>query len=565
MSEEFNNEQINDTATDIVNTTEEPATDSVESANQPNVILVNIDGVNVEKEAITSQVGFDGMTGQPVIETKVQTGFDGMTGQPVYSKVERNGFDGMTGQPVYSIVNEQQIMTGGNGPVAPATPSGKPKWMIPAIIAVAAVLVLVIALGVVKSGSFLGKKAKLALAIKNTVEEDTLGGVALEASNILNSDELTAEVDLGISSYLASGSVKGVVATDSNKGQAYAEATVDAMGFNEKAQLYYDDKSIQMHIPSIYPKVFEYNYAGKNKGYLADFVENATDGSIDDVNAILVGANKLYKGSSKYRSTFNKKLISVYNDIKIKKAPSEKFEVDGKERRCAGYTMFVTDDDIDAITEASRETFESVYGKDMEKIFDAIYNLTGEKMDMDDFFRLTEQEIGEFYDMEINFYVYKGKLAAITTELDGSELAIEFQGGDNRTSNIEVTVKMYGNKTKITRESKMSGKQEKGNIEIDGRTVCEYEYDTKTGEFEVNASGQSLEGVFQVKDGKSIAVDYNGSIEGVSIDVDCKISKGAHISEIKGKKFDIGNASEDDFEDVAEEIGDEIDKLEDLF
>ena len=104
---------------------------------------------------------------EPVAANQEFLGYDPMTGQPIYGQPQQTaqptGFDPMTGQPIYG--QPQQA--------APA-PQEKKKGKVPVIIlsVIAGVVVLaLLAVVGVKSGLFLSKGNKVAIATANTLSE----------------------------------------------------------------------------------------------------------------------------------------------------------------------------------------------------------------------------------------------------------------------------------------------------------------------------------------------------------------------------------------------------------
>ena len=290
-------------------------------------------------------------------------------------------------------------------------------------------------------------------------------------------------------------------------------------------------------IPTVSKSVYEYNYTKSNKGELADLIEDNTGGSIDDVNAILSGISKAMKKSSDYRSKSTKAVIKALSDIKIEKVKAEKFEVDGKDRKCDGYSMTITEKDLKNIMKALTDVRESVYGDIVDDMFEAIENLTGERMpDLDD----VEDEIDLDEDIEIEFFIYKKALAAVSVNVDDEELLVEFQGGDNRTSNMAISVDGH---EVMSRESEMSGKVEEGTIKVEG-TKIKYSYDKSSGDLMINP-GVKIRANYLVK-GNKITLTMDENILGVNVDGTVTISKGSRAQALKGDIFDVGNADETD-------------------
>lgn len=543
------------------------------------LISVEIDGQVKQVQAYKRRNGFDPMTGAPMEEIVIRDGFDPMTGEAAYVAVEKNGFDPMTGAPLFAPANAgapepqqqspvSQVVQSVKGDVVNVRKAGsgngrktaapKKGVKIPtgAIIGIAAAAVVVV-LAVVFVGMFSSKQAKILKAVNKTIENDTFGSVLVESSKILSSDSVTVDVAGEISAYGQGGEINATVAADVDNAKVYAGGSFDIAGASAEANFYYDDSKLQFSIPTVSKSVYEYNYTKSNKGELADLIEDNTDGSIEDINVLLGGAAKAMKQSSSYKKKSTAAVLKATKDIKIKKIDAQKFEVDGKDRKCDGYGMTITDKDIKNIMTALKDVRTDVYGDILDEMMEAMENLTNERMpDMDDLDDEIEDSIDFDEDIELNFYIYKGMLAAVSVNVDDEEILVEFQGGDNRTSNMVVS--FDGTKI-LKRESEISGKAEEGSLKIMGANEkIKYSYDKSTGDLVVDF-GYKIKANYLVK-GDTISLTIDENIDGVSVDGSLTISKGSRISALKGDIFDIGNADEDDImsevEDIAYELGD---------
>ncbi len=551
-------ENVAETAEETVEFTEtaEETVESTETAKETCEILVNMDGNVTKMEAIKENVGFDGMTGEPVVELKVQNGFDGATGQPRFVAVERTGFDGMTGEPIYSV-RKMVLTSTEKGEVAKKVDA---KKFVPVIAVVAAVVVVILAaVALFKSGIFGGKAMKIVNAVSNTMADDTLISTISDASSVLGATEQTFDVSAEASMYGVGGNVDFLIAADSKNAKVYTEATLDAAGIKESLQFYFDENKIQLALPDLCDKVMEYNVGGKNDGFLAELIEDETDATMKDVDTFITTAAKLCMEKEEYNDAVGKNMLKVFKDVKIENADKKEFEIDGKDRKCKGYTVTITHDNIEAMLQAVKDAYVDVYGDDLDAFADALEALTGESIDADDILDETfGDEIDDFDDIEVVFYIYDKKLAAICADIDGTDASIEFRGGDTRTSEIVVVA---DDEEVLVKKSELDGTTESGEIEVEDETVLEYSYDKKSGEFEIEVDDMEFDGTFLVNKDKKVTIKYSGDIDGMNIDLTCDITKGAKFGKIKGDVFDLGTASEDDFEDLYDELSDELDEL----
>jgi len=239
----------------------------------------------------------------------------------------------------------------------------------------------------------------------------------------------------------------------------------------------------------------------------------------------------------------------------VDKCESKKVEIDGKDRKCKGYKVVITGENVADLLRASQEASEAAYGDDLDELVEAVSILTGEDFDrhnpLSSFYGVDEDELEEIEDegelFEIYVYIYKGKLAAVETD----DFSVEFNGGDNRASNMTIDL---GYDT-ITRVSEMDGSVEEGKIKANGETIVKYSYNKRTGEFKLS-DGElgiaGLGGVFQVK-GKKILMEFKYEEMLAELSATASIEKGARVKKPSGDTFDVGDASMDDIEDIIEE------------
>ena len=555
--------------------------------NKTFMAIVEIDGVREEREVVEVSEGFDAMTGEPIKKFKVKSGFDAMTGEPTMTEVEADGFDGETGKQVFKakteaagagIAKAAENAAASVANVAEAAGEAVNKAAksnaLPIVAVIGAAVIAIVALLVIvfKSGVFTKPADKVALAIAKTVEQDTICGTLIDAGEILGSDALTMSVKGSANVEGFNMDITGELAQDAAKGQASFNADVDISGLTEqKIEFYYDDSKVQFAIPEVYGKTFEYNYKGKNKGYLAELIEDETEGDIEDLNKVLSTFSDMYKKSPKYRKELQSELLKVYRGIEVKKGDKETFEINDKDVKCQGYVLTITGEDVAKMAQVYVDVTKKVYGDSVEECLEAVGELTGEDLDMDDIWDEFDIDMDDIEDLdeevEINFYIYKGMLAAIEFEVDDEEISIQFQGGDTRTSNIKCVYDDGNDKQILKRKSSVDGTKEKGSVSMDGVELVKYNYDTKSGKFEVTPSfGSSINGVFKVESGKKVTLECDGRIEGNNIDLTFDVTKGAKIKELNTKKvFDLGNADEDDFEDLVYDLSGELSYLDYMF
>lgn len=515
--------------------------------------LVLINGQYCEKQLFSRQAGFDPNTGQPVIELLVQMGFDGSTGAPKYEVVVQNGFNGETGRPVYVLKTAPVNMpfmsatpkkqnTAGMGSFGNKTKS--PFNLKTILIAAGSVIAVgIVVLILFLTGVFMSPMQKVLLASYNTLQEDTFGNVLLNMMSLSGSDDVTVDYKINVDSDGTNVKLSGNGSVDLDKKQLSVGTEVSAAGVNQSVQVYYDDSVILLNAPDLVDDVFKYDYTKKNNGYIADMISQNTEGSIEDVNIILSSFWKIYDKRDKLNSEITSRLKDAADDLTFEKTDSKKFEVDGKDRKCKGYRMVITGRDVKAFMDCYSEANKDVYGDDYDEILRAVGRLTGEDISdisMDDL----DYGIPNMDEVELYFYIYKNRLAAVEVEVDGEKVSIRFEGGDTRTSRIVISA----DGEKLIKESSIEDSVEEGTIEVEDEVVLKYSYDIKSGEMKLSPQGEDpVKFTVFAEKGKEARLEYAGEVGWDSwLDLMLTISKGSRISKPEGETVDLGELSEDD-------------------
>lgn len=512
----------------------------MDTLNEIGKVTVVINGEKREETIFERQAGFDGQTGEPVIETVVASGFDGQTGEKIYSAVEKSGFDPMSGEPLYRLkVND--TVSSGKGKFKAGK---KTLFMGIAAVIVLALVVCVMAL----SGVFMGKHEKILLAAYNTLNDDVIGKSFINAVKVFDSDELTAKVESSGKISGANFEVNALLATDFSDGKVYSEGEIDAAGVNQSYKFLFDSDSVRLALPDMTDSVYVYDYTKKNNGYLAEVIEDNTRfGKTEDINNSLRCLNTIYKKSHKATGKIKKEVLKAIKKIEITDIEPAEIEIDEKYRKCKGYEVHITSKNIAEIMKAVSKVKNDAYGKDIDKLVSSLENLGIDEAGTlsaryeNDFESL--ENIGE---IDFSVYVYGGKLAGIeyVNPYSGRKVEMEFNGGDKRTSNM--TSKSGG--VKVRRSSEISDGVETGILSV-GNSKLKYSYDVHTGEYMLVSEDEKREGIFK-SDGKSIDLTYQSYYP--QMDVSISVSKGTKIPSVKGNVFDLGKADQEEFEEEFE-------------
>jgi hypothetical protein len=461
------------------------------------------------------EMKFDPMTGQPIQPQPQQDAvrFDPMTGQPIQPQPQPQpqgavtGYDPMTGQPIYA----------GSGTTFTAAPAAKAGIGIGVKIGIAAAVVAVVAVGTtvfagVRNGAFLSPAGKVELAVSNTLSDGPELLEDLNASSILESKNYTLGMEASYSGQKVS------VEFRSSEKKKQLEAAVDT--------------------------TLVYYYTKDNDGALIDAMGEDT---VNQINDLLKGAE-----DSGAQDEFIQTIQDEFDSLEYEKISAETFEVDGKDRKCKGYATTVSGDNLNNILDAYMDYIEACMPDSLSQYWrwDNVSELQDEFADMDD--------------LNVSFFIYKNKLACIRIDEDGDDpVEIQFQGGDYRLQNVELVV---DGKTYMKLSGEKDGLTETIKLKAAGETVFKAEYDTKSGDFDIEVSKVTVSGnVESSRKGVTLTISQISSLDGLKLTIYAQ--EDADFADVEKKDlFDVGNADESDFYDLMDDIDtDVIEDYMDLF
>ncbi len=196
----------------------------------------------------------------------------------------------------------------------------------------------------------------------------------------------------------------------------------------------FNDTAIKVNVDKILDGTAVYDYKSDDYGYLDDLLDDEADLGQESLNKVVEMIYKmLVKSDTADLGKTEKAVKKRLDEIKIESTGSEKYEVDGKERNCKGYTMTITGDDMADIVEIACDTFAESMQKEMDDLWSEIEDEFEDSMD-DLIYELEHME-----DIDISYWLYKGKFACVEVEYDGDlAFGIQFLGGDFRLQNVEV-------------------------------------------------------------------------------------------------------------------------------
>lgn len=509
-------------------------------------------------EAVAEPVA-EAVVEQPVVEQPTQgefLGYDPMTGQPIYGQQQQQptGFDPMTGQPIYGNVPTA-------APAKPAKKKGKAPVIILAVLAGVVALALLIVVGV-KSGLFLSKGNKVAVATANTFAETPQ--LVKDLKPILA--VTTGTFSLTGNFEMDEIAVEGTVSLDKTEASAFGSLNIeDIPEIDFAAQVNSD--GIKAQSKAISDMTFVYKTADdKEDSFLAEMAGEETLEMLDDALAALEETAE----PDAFIKDMTALVVAEYGELEFEDAKEKEFEINEKDVKCKGYTVEITEDNIMNIIDGMEDLIDETYGDALKEAGVSAKQLTRE----------LEYEIEGMEDVELTFYLYKNKLAAIIVEVEGEKVEIEFQGGDYRMQNVVVSADRMDI---MEIKGETDGSVETVELIVWDEEVFAYEYDTKSGdlvveaydgdlEIEANIDAKSdsvtvtLQDVFGTSYVTSMLSGYSDSdTENLNVTCSLTFSDKAKKASFSGSEFNVGTADEDDFYDLVEDLEDTLEDFEELY
>lgn len=468
--------------------------------------------------------------------------FDPVTGAPI---MENTGYYKTT-QPEKD--NKVKMFLKGN----------KTMYILCAVVAV--VLVLGIGFG---SGAFLSNNSKILKAAYKTLDESNLldsmgvyeslaeGKISCQAEGQVYIDKvmLGADLDYSMNCEKAKYSITGNVTAGGN--------TIDV-------NAYVDEKEALLQVPFVSENIFKYSFEDYNiTGFLANEIG---EDDIQEINQTVNGVFALSKKAPTFNKKIKKLVLKHYNKLKFKKTDSKSMTIDGKSRKCKGYMVEITDDDardfILDVQEAYNEYYKETVGSNA---YFKEYNLDEEFQELIQMCN----KIGNVNTLDVCIYLYKGKLAAISSK--DMALSLYFQGGGKRMTNMELRYEgLYDNFT-IKKNGSMNGKKEIGKIICsEGKSstqIATYGYNYKSGEFDLSVTSLlTMSGALDMKRNSIQLTIDNLNVENYNVgNGNITLKKGENVKYLRGDVFDFSQADSIEVENLLKEIQYNIESLESMF
>ena len=299
-----------------------------------------------------------------------------------------------------------------------------------------------------------------------------------------------------------------------------------------------------MRLVAFRKRLFTYKYTEEKHGYLTEIASAEDLQAIDDVLKMIYSS----ESSGDIKNTESAvKLMNWYRSLKVEKSDAGQFEVDGNIRKCKGYAILVTREDMDRFREIYQEYVETA-------MTDRLHALG---MSAEEY---TEQIFADIQDMEdatIRFYVYQKELACMELEAAGDIYQVIFHGGDYRTQNMEILV---NGAVVCTIEGTLAGDEESITVDLSGNHV-EVTYNRSTEAYDIKSENTyekiEMNGSLSVGSKEIRLTVDQFALEGeadYTLSGDIAVTKGAVIDTMKGEAFDIGNASEAEYDELFDDL-----------
>ncbi|MBQ3793517.1 MAG: hypothetical protein II798_04345 [Lachnospiraceae bacterium] len=493
-------------------------------------------------------MNFDPMTGEPITDETVKEVTETTeevveTTQEVTANVTDTVVPTVEQPTVYSSVPED---------VVAATPFYKSKAFIGGVACVAAVVVVG---GVAMAALGGGTNKKILKAGANTFKAnatlENLGQAGFIAKGDYNM-HLEGEIeDIEFNADYNRNRGKKLMSLDAN---------VEYDGVETAVQAYMNDKVVQLSVPLLSDEVFSYNYVDEKDGYVVDMVEDEGM-EIEDIDKLFASVNEdISDKQTKLTVDVTKITNEHFKQLKFEKVKAEQFEVNGKKQKCKGYQTVLDEDTLTDWLEDYKDAFVSYYSELGEEV-----SLFEDYADSyEDSFDDVIDSLEDMDDLNVTFFLYKNQYAAIRMDDDDdTSIEIDFKGGDYPMQNMAMVVEADDDDIEIELTTEVKKDDITKVISYEGKDVVTIEYNKKSGEYnlEANVDGDKLEmgGTYLSKsDSISLTIDkLEAEDEDIDINFSMTVSKGSKVMDQLADEddvFDVGNADEDDWNDLAEDL-----------
>lgn len=268
----------------------------------------------------------------------------------------------------------------------------------------------------------------------------------------------------------------------------------------------------------------------------------------------------------KFYSDVFKIFTSELKSVSFVNAEKEEFTIDDKDVDCKGYTAVITSSNMIHIVDKMEKLINDEYASLIQTTLVsemAIGSLEDWEEVSAEAFDEIREGLEDMEDIELSFYLYKNKLAALVLRIPeaDAEAELRFEGGDYRMQNM--TLKVDDERYRLSGSD--DGSKEQFSLEVRSgsykQQIANLEYNYDSGKFSVSLADEvtvkgKMTGSRSEINLKISEIDmYYYSM---SPDLDITVKKGAKMEKFDGKEFDLGKADEDDYMELIEDIEDKI-------
>lgn len=430
----------------------------------------------------------------------------------------------------------------------------KKRGLLIGIGAAAALAVVIGVVAVVMGGLFMSPGDKVLRAAADTLKDTPQMVNDLKAiPDILGGSQYT----VGFAAEEDGSGISGEFRSTVDEKQIYCNADVDGDEGGEIDFLCGVHSGVLKAAVSELDYIFVYDPQGENDGYLC---EQFRKKELEEFNSMLENITAEKVTAAEIKKDITAAFVQEFKELEFKEVKAKKFEVDQKDRECEGYRVRVDEKNIAHMLQNAGGRISGKLAEDARDNFEDM---------MDD---LIDEVENDEDDMDITFYLYKGKLAAVIFEMSDyseEEIHIEFQGGDYRMQNMLIADEYDGDVlAEISINIHEKGGKETIEIDLDGDEEAVITYDTKSGavslEYDTDWGDYLIEGIYQHSGSEaSFALEeyeYDGEslMDEYDVSFTAYVKKNVQMEKYSGEEFDLGAADEDDFEELAEDLDEDF-------
>lgn len=454
------------------------------------------------------------------------------------------------------------------------------RFIIP--VAVFIGLVLILAGVAAATGMFSDRKKIITQAFTNTFAQsaEAVGKVwqMEEYSDIFADGQYAVDMDFNLDGYL-----QLEMQIDTSKDAYGAFFDIGYFGSSLlQANLYVDETELLFGMPYY---IGDYVFYVDRDSLNEDVQNLIRNGLIDEETADYIrtlneGSRNVDFQDDELKQGFKElagEITHIFHTIKVEKAESKSLTIDGGKKNCKGYVVTLTGQHLADYFLSIKEVYEKNeafrnYCNESAAL-GAGFSSTEDFLSIYDPARLLEeyaQEIDAQKELDIYFYINKKVLAQVYTEFGegNSHLELEWNilGGSFPLENTEFILSSSTDEFVLSRRGSMEKNSYEAEYEMkmdDQGMIITLEYDKDRGDFQINAGFDNgiylttllLEG--DIDRSKELRIN----LDNLEIDEEEILAgeitiydKPRKIEKPEGKKLDILKMSEEEWEEIIEEI-----------